>query len=815
MACQQVSDHLLLISNISYKESENLFYQNASHFGQISIFNFIQKSGMCIVCYYDSRCARKALDGIRSKSPLVNIKFTWSRFFSIEKISSSLLIGYKNAGLINSNVVSKFFTSFGEIQSFIISDDQKFLKLIYYDTRSCIKVFNANLDDFVIIFIKPSDNPNNFTFSQHDLKFQNFENLYEAEKQKNTEVAAFNQNLLSKYQKLENENLILKKQIKEQLTTIQKDNQSIVKKVEYEHKYSNLKRTLKYRKSDDPRRSDRSERFDRSNRYRKNAGIEGIEPNIKGNFPDFRNDESILKELSELEKIQPNLRKYSEKIYNYAFSLYLYSAKCFKFIHQSFPFPCVSSLYHHFGEDMNRHKEYICDLKYTKFLIDSYKEIFKISDQFPVIISGDATVACSDPMFKSVPKFRHVYLYQLQVLFPNIPVLPAYLKLHSQSNFTIENLKEMIYLQNIIEDLNLECLAFSTDGDTGIDEYHKHTFNSYDQFTNEKNEVIAVPRPGHPILDLCHLLKTQHARFFRQNLSLSPNSPVISIELVQSLVNRGKCFTEINETIRFKDEYAFDFFSPLSFLDVVQKDQIIIFGYFLLPFVIWECAIRYRNLSNKQRIYFLNLAFLIFKFEYDDFHSKNIYLHFYEENVKNCNILSFWTKSSLIKYMNTLIVDIYSIKKYGNYYLIALNRLGNYTIEKTFGNTREYMNNSIDEELFKDVLIHQVLRKEVNEVLQLNNSQKSPNEKGGVIISSNDQEFFDFNSLEIEKEIKKLRNAAFSSEFVIHTNDLQSLNLLMTNLSKDPNAKDTIPDFESPTASKQIPMRWNIPINNH
>ena len=50
--------------------------------------------------------------------------------------------------------------------------------------------------------------------------------------------------------------------------------------------------------------------------------------------------------------------------------------------------------------------------------------------------------------------------------------------------------------------------------------------------------------------------------------------------------------------------------------------------------------------------------------------------------------------------MNTLIVDIYAIKKYEDF-LVALNLLGNYTIEKTYWNTHEYKNNSIDDELFQ------------------------------------------------------------------------------------------------------------------
>lgn len=165
--------------------------------------------------------------------------------------------------------------------------------------------------------------------------------------------------------------------------------------------------------------------------------------------------------------------------------------------------------------------------------------------------------------------------------------------------------------------------------------------------------------------------------------------------------------------------------------------------------------------------------------------------------------------------MNTLIVDIYAIKKYGVKYLIATNRLGNYTVEKTFCNTRSYMNNDIDETLFTNVLVHDVLRKEVNEILELKNTAKHPNEKGGVIISKSTIETFSFDSKEVEKEIQYLRNAAHSSDFVLSLNDIPNLKTLMIDLSKDPNAKDLIPNNQSPTASKQILMRWDIPINTY
>ncbi|KAK8881009.1 hypothetical protein M9Y10_003718 [Tritrichomonas musculus] len=815
MTKTETSNHLLFITNINYDQKVDMFYSYLSNFGQISIYQHLINKGSCFVCYYDFRCAKKAFDEICLRYQRLMPQYAWTDIFPIEDISSSLLISNKNGDVINVTNVFNIFQKFGEISSFNLSDNKLFIKIQYFDTRSSSKAKNNTLEKYNIIIIKPSDNPNGFSYSQNTLSILNYEKLFQFEKQKNFEITSSNQDLLTINQKLENEISFLKEKIEEQKQSINsKKEYNLLKKIEYEHKYSNAIRTLKsFQKSDKGKKkclnsNDINDELSRE-RYRSEEHINDVVPN------DFMSNEVILSELNELSKIEPNLRRYSENIYDYALSLYLYSAKCYRFILQTFPFPCVSSLYNHFAVEMNMHKNYICSKRYAKFLIESYKEIFNIEDEFPIIIGGDATVASANPMYRSVAADRHVYLYQMQVLFPSIPVLPLYLKLHTKSNFTVENLTDMKYLQLIIEELNLICLAFSTDGDSGTDGYHKDVFDSYEVLTNEENELIAEPRPGHPILDLSHLLKTQRARFFRQDLALSPNSPVFKIKLIQKLVKRGRCFTEMNEAIRFVDEYAFDFFSPLSLLEVIHIAQIITFGYYLLPFTLWQSAIRYRNLSNKQRIQILTLTFLIFKYEYENFHTKDRESHFYEENVQNCNILSFWTKMSLIKYMNTLIVDIYAIKKYGVKYLIATNRLGNYTVEKTFGNTRSYMNNDIDETLFTNVLVHDVLRKEVNEILELKNTAKHPNEKGGVIISQSTIETFSFDSKEVEKEIQYLRNAAHSSDFVLSLNDIPNLKTLMIDLSKDPNAKDLIPNNQSPTASKQILMRWDIPINTY
>ena len=792
--------HLLHVYNIPYTIDKNAFNQYLKQFGEMSQYvEMIHTHGSCFVSYFDIRSAEKAYADINSAiyQYQADYAFNNNNIFPIEKTSSEITICKKNNESIEISDIIASFKEFGEIQNVNSNKNKKNISIKYFDSRSSVKACNSDLGDYNIKLIKKNDSISNITLSENCKAF------YDRENKDYHEI----QNLKSKNQMLQEKIEFYEKEYSKLKKVIEKNEAMITKN--YQQKYSNLKRTLKYRKR--RRRKFYKKKMNKSNDIQKSS-IFFTQPDFK-KPSDFQSNTEIMDELNKLKTVEPKSRRFSDKLYEYSFSLYLYSAKCYKFVLQTFPFPSVSSLYYHFGDELNRNKDYICNLKYSKFLLDSYIEIFEIPSNTPCIISGDATVASGNPMYKSIQKNGCVYLYLLQTIFPEIPVLPFHLKLNASSKFKHENFQDMMYLKSVLEDLNLLCFCISTDGDNGIDHYHKQVFEDFDSFINDKNEVIAHPKSAHPIIDIYHVLKTQRTRFFKEDLSLSPLSPIFKRSIIQNLVQRKACFSDMNDSIRFMDEYGIDFFSPLSFLDVISNKEIIPFSYYLLPFILWQCSMRYQKLSISQRIYFLNLSFLIFKKEYDNFHGRSPEHHFYEENVDGCQILTFWQKSSLIKFMNTLIATIYILKNYPDS-LIYLQRLTNYPIEKTFGNVREYMNNSIDENLFKNVLVHNVMRKEMDESLNLKDSTKKLNESGGVIVSPDDEVFFDFNSEKIEEEIDYLRKCAFSFEYEIEMKDLLHLKTLMENLCNDPNNHDMIPHHQSSTASKQILMRWQIPIHD-
>lgn len=115
-----------------------------------------------------------------------------------------------------------------------------------------------------------------------------------------------------------------------------------------------------------------------------------------------------------------------------------------------------------------------------------------------------------------------------------------------------------------LDDLQLDCLAIATDDDSGNTQYHIQSFNKLYPIFDEHGNVVAKPQKCHPILDLPHVLKMQRARFFRQDMALSPESPIIKKDVIQRYLSRC-CFEKHSESIRFRDDYGIDFFRHFLF----------------------------------------------------------------------------------------------------------------------------------------------------------------------------------------------------------------------------------------------------------
>lgn len=86
---------------------------------------------------------------------------------------------------------------------------------------------------------------------------------------------------------------------------------NIQKNLNYEQKFSNLSRTLKYKEKEISKLKRKTE----SNKNESHSFLTFNGTNHLQAPPDFHDNNEIMKELTELLEVMPHLRRYSRKLY--------------------------------------------------------------------------------------------------------------------------------------------------------------------------------------------------------------------------------------------------------------------------------------------------------------------------------------------------------------------------------------------------------------------------------------------------------------------------------------------------------------------
>ena len=497
MESNQNQGHLIMFFNIPYNYNPKDFFHFALQFGEISEYlSSIDKQGICFATFFDMRCAKRAVAETNIKSNVFCVNYSYS-FFPMNKVSSKIWISYKDNRLTKLCEIIDIVKQFGDIQQSILISPQK-AEITFFDSRSSDKACNSEIDDLNIILI-----------------------LNDAQRYQSSNNYFYYSNIISN----ENQNSSKIKSLTKSLSLTQEENRKLKRNEKYRYKYSNLCGQMKNKKIGK----------NKSNRNRTKENFKNLQPNNRNiqqqpnfnntqqqpnfdniqqqpNFdntqqqPNFNNhqniDHDLMAELIELYKYEPHARKPSEKMLEYCLASYFYSAKGYRYSLQSFPFPAVSTLYKHFGVEMKKMNEYICDIKYVTVLLESFIEILGVEKHTPVIIAGDATAACADPMFKDIHGNCYLYLYQLQPFLSCYPVFPMNIRVNFCGNFHEQNLDDMKKILDCLDDLQLDCLAIATDDDSGNTKYHIQSFNKLYPIFDEHGNDVAKPQKGHPILDL-------------------------------------------------------------------------------------------------------------------------------------------------------------------------------------------------------------------------------------------------------------------------------------------------------------------------
>ena len=136
-----------------------------------------------------------------------------------------------------------------------------------------------------------------------------------------------------------------------------------------------------------------------------------------------------------------------------------------------------------------------------------------------------------------------------------------------------------------------------------------------------------------------------------------------------------------------RDSYAKELFNITTLIKIVNEGESEASAYFL-PFCCWAEAVFNEALDFDSRYYLLSVAFYSFRsFYIQSFEKRNGYI--YNRNVDEAVELTFAERNSIIRCMNTILVQLIMLKKSkAQQSSIGLDRLGTHCLENYFGNVR-------------------------------------------------------------------------------------------------------------------------------
>lgn len=448
--------------------------------------------------------------------------------------------------------------------------------------------------------------------------------------------------------------------------------------------------------------------------------------------------------------ISKNHRRYSEKMYNFCYSLHITSPKAYKLLKQVIPLPSKSTLYAKFSEPIREIKESLTTLNISQRL--SYIDVNYFTNNIPVALSIDATVASPQP-FSNV-KIKNLFLLQIQPLcyeYKNIP----FTLLTSENGQMNENIK--LQIDDIVSQLSshFKIVFKCTDGDQGTNIWHSQKFDEISKYLilNLSEIIKFIQFDQWPISDFLHILKNQRCRLFH-NLSLIGNSEIISMNSFYDILHT-KAFSDKSSLSKFNDKLALDVFSMKNTQTLMNLSKHSHF-YYLLPFALWNTVLRSEILDLNTRKQILEIVYFIFTTEYFNLqfnYDRNIS----EKYKNNCERITFYTKIKLKRIINSIIGLYYALESYPNQ--LALNRISSHPIENTFGITRSMMQNKIGIDSFISSLTQTIFRSKILSDLKIKTPHHRKISDAGIHLTGLENKSIHCNFEQIKWEILNLRGS--------------------------------------------------------
>lgn len=327
----------------------------------------------------------------------------------------------------------------------------------------------------------------------------------------------------------------------------------------------------------------------------------------------------------------------------------------------------------------------------------------------PVIyatLAGDAAQVYDDETQKNL------YCFELLPLQADLPVVPIHFKLLEKGSAPSDLMDWFLQIIDKLHSFNIRVIFIATDGESTMTKEHNKFFfeNIFPKLTTSFIDIVnsfGITQVM-PLSDLLHLLKNARSHLINHLLFVDASHNIcINLKAMEEALGKPKCLSDKSRESKMKDGYVIELFSWEYFINLTKEGRYEA-AFFTLPFSALLESMRSTCLSNEDRLKFIELAFKIFVYHYNQIISntnKTITENFSSKTSIGTLI---GNKQWVIRWMNTCVGLARAITLHIDGLLpnLHLGRLGSHDVEYFFGTLRRIsMNNET-----KEMAIHNIVK---------------------------------------------------------------------------------------------------------
>lgn len=237
-----------------------------------------------------------------------------------------------------------------------------------------------------------------------------------------------------------------------------------------------------------------------------------------------------------------NGKKYSDEILDICFALHSISSNSYSVLRNILDLPCESTLKNHFKDRVNYEKNNLIDINKAVNIINDYRKMNGIEDNFDVVLGVDA---CSFDRLNSDGK-KYSFCFYCQPIHPDLKCFPLHLVPSKNGKASTVIIDIMNKLKYILDSCGVNVIYTCSDGDGGYNELNENTFEIYKEIALNKgfdeafDAWIQSCAEKH-ISDMLHCLKIARKRLLAGDITLNTDriDHIINADILESILLLG------------------------------------------------------------------------------------------------------------------------------------------------------------------------------------------------------------------------------------------------------------------------------------